>query len=101
MFKLLRRWQIKHLARTLKRVRLSEATGHHSNDRDVFEVVIEMPETKAAFLELCASLGIVVNSIQPGDHVAQAGIPYKPEVWKTLKFAIPQFPDLAQPGDQT
>jgi hypothetical protein len=98
---LLRRWWIARLARALKHVRFSPATGHHTNDRDVFEVSLEVPETKSAFLELCSSLGIVVNSIRPGDNVAQVGTSYKPDVWKTLKFPIPGFPDLAQPGEQT
>jgi hypothetical protein len=70
------------------------------NDRQIFEVSIEIPGAKPAFLKLCDSLGVVVKHIEPGDNVAHAGTSYKPEVWKTLKFPIPRFPDLAQPCDQ-
>jgi hypothetical protein len=84
--------------RALKHVRFCPPEDHYVRDREIFEVAIEIPETESAFLELCASLGIDVKRIQPEDNVAQVGTSYKPDVWKTLKFPVPAFPDLAQPG---
>jgi hypothetical protein len=69
-------------------------------DREIFAAAIRVPDTQDAFLEICTSLGIEIKKIQPGEAVAQAGTKYSPEQWKKLKFRIPEFPDLAQPGEQ-
>jgi hypothetical protein len=87
-------------ARSLEHVRFCHPADHQLLDRELFEVAVRIPGTQGAFLELCASLGIHVNRIQPGDTVAQPGVAYDPETWKTLKFPIPGFVDLAQPGEQ-
>ena len=84
----------------MKHLRFCEAEPPQVNDRQIFEVLIEIPETLPAFLEFSSTLGIVVNRIQPEDNVARSGTSYKPDVWKTLKFPIPGFPDFAQPCNQ-
>jgi hypothetical protein len=70
-------------------------------DREIFEVEIEIPETEAEFLEFAESLSIDVERIGPEDTVARVGTAYTPAEWKTLTFPIPQFPNLAQPAETT
>jgi hypothetical protein len=88
-------------ARSLKHVRFCHPADRMVLDREVFLVVLEIPETETAFLDFCSHHGIPVNRIEGHDQIAQKGVSYKPDVWKKLKFPIPQFPNLAQPGDQT
>jgi len=87
--------------KSLKHVRFCGAEDYRVHERQIFEVAFEIPETERAFLDFCASLGITVERLQAGDAVARVGTAYKPDVWKTLKFPIPAFPDLAQPKDTT
>jgi hypothetical protein len=86
---------------SLKHVRFCEAAPRQGEDREIFEIDIEIPEAEPAFLELLSSLGIELRRIQPEDTVARAGTSYTPQEWKKLTFPIPQFPHLAQPGVTT
>src|ERR1043166_8653433 len=86
---------------SLKHVRFCEAAPRQGEDREIFEIDIEIPETEPTFLELLSSLGIELRRIQPEDTVARAGTSYTPQEWKNLTFAFPQFPHFAQPGDTT
>src|SRR5205823_6170179 len=85
--------------RSLKHVRFCEAAPRQGEDREIFEIDIEIPEAEPAFLELLSSLGIELRRIQPEDTVARTGTSYTPQEWKKLTFPIPQFPQFAQPGD--
>ena len=87
-------------ARSLEHVRFCHPADHQVLDREIFEVAVAIPDTEPKFLTLCASLGIDVKRIQPEDTVARAGVRYTPEEWERLKFPIPAFPGLLQPGDQ-
>ena len=87
--------------RNLKRFRYLKAADYRVQERETFEVTIELPESQPEFLQLCASLGIAVRRIGPEDHVAEPGKTYKPDVWRTLAFPLGRFPQFAQPGDTT
>src|SRR6266550_8560039 len=95
------RSDVERWKRSLKHVRFCEAAPRQGEDREIFEIDIEIPEAERAFLELLSSLGIELRRIQPEDTVARAGTSYTPEEWKKLTFPIPQFPQFAQPGDTT
>ena len=63
----------------LKHVRFCEAAPRQGEDREIFEIDIEIPEAEPAFLELLSSLGIELRRIQPEDTVARAGNAFEPQ----------------------